>query len=116
MCVSWVWARAGGEDPALPSQAQVWRGNTYYATPQNFLAFPPALKAQLGPASSFPWQAAQSLNAPSVPHGSGRSERPSPAISRGCCVETALAMPGLLNNPHTCVPGGFRPHAGGPRS
>lgn len=56
---------------------------------------------------------ARLLNSLSFPRGSARSKLRSPAVSRGCCVEPA-APPGLLSNPHTCVPSGYRPLAGGP--
>lgn len=66
------------------------------------------------PSAAGPRQAAQPPSALSLPRGSARSARPSPAISRGCCAETPAALPRLLNNPHTCAPGGCRPRAGGP--
>ena len=65
------------------------------------------------------------LRALSIPRSSARSECPSPAISRVCCLETAAALPGLLNNRHTCVwedpapmrvgPGGCRRRGAGAR-
>lgn len=67
-----------------------------------------------GPSAAGPRQAAQPPSALSLPRGSARSVRPSPAISRGWCAETPAALPRLLNNPHTCAPGGCRPRAGGP--
>lgn len=66
------------------------------------------------PSAAGPRQAAQPPSALSLPRGSARSARPSPAISKGCCAETPAALPRLLNNPHTCAPGGCRPRAGGP--
>ena len=66
------------------------------------------------PSAAGPRQAAQPPSALSLPRGSARSARPSPAISRGWCAETPAALPRLLNNPHTCAPGGCRPRAGGP--
>lgn len=79
---------------------------------------PQRSKPSWAPAASRPRQAAQPLSALSVPRGSARSERPFPAIRRSCCAEEAAGLPGLLNNPHTCMPGGCRRRrrrrAGGP--
>ena len=55
------------------------------------------------PSAAGPRQAAQPPSALSLPRGSARSARPSPAISRGWCAETPAALPRLLNNPHTCA-------------
>lgn len=76
-------------------------------TPRNFPPLAPALRApRAGPL--LPRRAL------STPGSSERSECPSPAISRACCLETAAALPGLLNNPHTRVWEGSAPTRVGP--
>lgn len=79
------------------------RGNTSHPTPRKLPALPlrdsgPRAFSSRGRQPGLPRS-----TTPSVPPDSVRPLSPSPAISKGCCVETPAVLASLLKNPHTCV-------------
>lgn len=108
--------RACGQDLALPSQVPAWRGNTCYATQQNFPPLSSALKVQLCPGPPPSPGRQRSLRAhsrfPVVP----RAPSALPPQLAGVAAWRQRRQPcRRCLVIRTRVQGGFRPLAGGPR-